>query len=85
MKSLYAYEDRELGVEGEFQPEVSISKAKVVANFIVVESGCCLLGYSTATDLGIVWIPWELTGQVTITLLMTPLWEDSKQNTPGKA
>ena len=52
-KRLYAYGGRELGVEGQFQTEVSVSKTKVVANFIVVESGRCLLGYSTATDLGI--------------------------------
>ena len=50
---MYAYGGRELRVEGQFQTEVSVSKAKVVANFIVVESGRCLLGYSTATDLGI--------------------------------
>ena len=52
-KRLYAYGGRELGVEGQFQTEVSVLKAKVVANFIVVETGRCLLGYSTATDLGI--------------------------------
>ena len=52
-KRLYVYGGRELGVEGQFQSEVSVSKAKVVANFIIVESGRCLLGYSTATDLGI--------------------------------
>ena len=49
---MYAYGGRERGVDGQFQTEVSISKAKVVANFIV-ESGRCLLGYSTATDRGI--------------------------------
>ena len=52
-KRLYAYGGRELGVEGQFHSEVSVLKANVVANFIVVDSGRCLLGYSTATDLGI--------------------------------
>lgn len=53
IKRFYAYGDRELGVEGQFQSEVSVSKAEVVANFIVVESGRCLLVYSTAVDFGI--------------------------------
>ena len=52
-KRLYAYGGRELGVQGQFHSEVSVSKANVAANFIVVDSGRCLLGYSTATDLGI--------------------------------
>ena len=52
-KKLYAYGGRELGVEGQFHSEVSVSKANVAANFIVVDSGRCYLGYSTATDLGI--------------------------------
>jgi len=52
-KRLYTYGGRELGVEGQFHSEVSVLKANVVANFIVVDSGRCLLGYSTATDLGI--------------------------------
>ncbi|PFX13293.1 Uncharacterized protein K02A2.6 [Stylophora pistillata] len=53
LKRLYAYGGRELKIEGQFQTEVSVPKAKVVADFIVVESGRCLLGYSSATDLGI--------------------------------
>jgi len=52
-KRLYAYGGLELGVEGQFHSEVSVSKANAVANFIVVDSGHCLLGYSTATDVGI--------------------------------
>ena len=52
-KRLYAYGGRALGVEGQFHSEVSVSKANVAANFIVVDSGRCYLGYSTATDLGI--------------------------------
>ena len=43
MKRLYAYGSRELGVEGQFQLEVSVSKAKVEANFIIAESGRCLI------------------------------------------
>ena len=30
-----------------------MAKTKIVADLIVVRTGCCLLGYSTATDLGI--------------------------------
>ena len=52
-KKLYAYGGRELEVEGQFQSEVSVAKTKIVADFIVVKIGRCLLGYSTATDLGI--------------------------------
>ena len=52
-KKLHAYGGRELEVEGQFQSEVSVAKAKIVADFTVVKTGRCLLGYSTATDLGI--------------------------------
>ena len=50
---MYAYGGRELKVESQFQIEVSITKKKIVADFIVVKTGRCLLGYSAATDLGI--------------------------------
>ena len=43
----------EVEVEGRFQTEVAVSKAKIVADFIVVKTGRCLLRYSTATELGI--------------------------------
>ena len=54
-KKLHAYGGRELEVEGQFQSpsEVSVAKTKIVADFTVVKTGRCLLGYSTATDLGI--------------------------------
>ena len=66
-KKLYAYGGRELKVEGQYQSEVSMPKTKIVdrvvqtlycntkivADFIVVKTGRCLLGYSTATDFGI--------------------------------
>ena len=52
-KKLYAYGGQELEVEGQFQIEVFITKEKIVADFIVVKTGHCLLGYSTTTDLGI--------------------------------
>ena len=50
---MYAYGGRELEVEGQFQSEVCVAKTKIVADFIVVKTGRCLLGYVTATDLGI--------------------------------
>lgn len=37
-----------MGVE-----EVSVAKTKIVADFIVVNTGRCLLGYAIATELGI--------------------------------
>ena len=52
-KKLYAYGGRELEVEGQLQSEVSVAKTKIVPDFIVVNTGRCLLGYSTAIDLGI--------------------------------
>ena len=52
-KKLYAYGGRELEIEGQFQSEVSVANTKIAADFIVVKTGRCLLGYSTATDLGI--------------------------------
>lgn len=52
-KRLYAYGGRELKVEGQFRIEVSTTKKKIVADFIVVKTGHCLLDYATATDLGI--------------------------------
>ena len=67
--NLYAYGGRELEVEGLYQSDVSVTKTKIVVDFIVVKTGRCFLGYSTAT-------------QGTATLLMVLLWENSKQNTP---
>ena len=52
-KRLYAYGGQEVKVEGRFQTEISVSKSKIVADFIVVKTGRCLLGCSTATELGI--------------------------------
>lgn len=52
-RKLYAYGGRALEIEGQFQSEVSVGKTKIVADFIVVKMGRCLLGYSTAVDLGI--------------------------------
>ena len=42
-----------MGAESQFQSDVSVAKTKIVADFIVVKTGRCLLGYLTATDLGI--------------------------------
>ena len=52
-KASYVYGGRELEVEGQFQIEVSITEKTIVVDFILVKTGSCLLGYSTATDLGI--------------------------------
>ena len=50
---MYAYGGRKLEVDAQFQIEVSITEKRIVADFIVIKTGRCLLGYSTATDLGI--------------------------------
>lgn len=52
-RKLYAYGGRALEIESQFQSEISVGKTKIVADFVVVKTGRCLLGYSTATDLGI--------------------------------
>ena len=52
-KRLYAYGGRELKVERQFRIDVSTTKKKIVADFIVVKTGHCLFDYATATDLGI--------------------------------
>ena len=52
-RKLYAYGGRALEIEGQFQSEVSVGNTKIVADFIVVKMGRCLLGYLTAVDLGI--------------------------------
>ena len=52
-RKLFAYGGRALEIEAQFQSEVSVGNTKIVADFIVVKKGRCLLGYSTATDLGI--------------------------------
>lgn len=41
---------------GQFQAVISVAKAKTEAVFMVVKTGRCLLGYSTAKDLGILCI-----------------------------
>ena len=38
---------------GQFTSELLVDNAKVYAQFIVVKRGRCLLGYSTAIDLGV--------------------------------
>ena len=52
-KKLYAYGGQELEVVGQFHVEISVAKARVKAIFVVVKKGRCLLGYSTAKDLGV--------------------------------
>ena len=79
-KSLYAYGGREVNDEGRFQAEVSVSKANkdCGGDFIVVKTERCLLGYSTATELGILHMdpagtPGTSTGDRNTVLLMVKL------------
>ena len=54
-----------------------------MANFIVVESGRCLLGYSTATDLGVLRVdPTGTLGTGDCNTVDDTFVENSKQNTP---
>lgn len=53
IKKSYAYGGWELEAESQFQSEVSVAKTKIVVDFIVVNTGRCLLGYAIATSLGI--------------------------------
>ena len=40
-------------VVGQFKSELAVEETKVLTHFIVVKRGRCLVGYSTATELGI--------------------------------
>lgn len=52
-KKLYGYGGQELEVVGQFKSELLVNGVKASAQFIVVKKGRCLLGYSTAVDLGV--------------------------------
>ena len=52
-KKLYAYGGQKLEVVGQFKSGLAVEETKVLTHFIVVKRGRCLIGYSTATELGI--------------------------------
>ena len=52
-KKLYAYGDQKLEVVGQFKSELAVEDTKVLTHLVVVKRGWCLVGYSTATGLGI--------------------------------
>ena len=52
-KKLYAYGGQKLEVVGQFKSGLAVEETKVLTYFIVVKRGRCLIGYSTATELGI--------------------------------
>ena len=52
-KKLYAYGDQKLEVVGQFKSELAAEETKVLTHLVVVKRGWCLVGYSTATGLGI--------------------------------
>ena len=52
-KKLYAYGDQKLEVVGQFKSELAVEETKVLTHLVVVKRGWCLVGYSTATGLGI--------------------------------
>lgn len=53
---LYAYGGQELHVIGQIKVEITIPSAKTTAKLVVINKGRCLLGYSTASELGILHI-----------------------------
>ena len=52
-KKLYAYGDQKLEVVGQFKSELAVEETKVLTHLVVVKRGWCLVGYLTATELGI--------------------------------
>ena len=52
-KKLYVYGGQKLEVVGQFKSELAVDETNVLKHFIVVKPGRCLVGYSTATELGI--------------------------------
>ena len=55
-RTLFAYGGREIEVVGQFKAEISVGNAKVVSNFVVVKCGRCILGNTTAKELGVLHI-----------------------------
>ena len=55
-RKLFAYGGREIEVVGQFKEEISVGNAKVVSNFVVVKCGRCILGNTTAKELGVLHI-----------------------------
>lgn len=51
-KKLYAFDGQRLEVVGQFKSELAVEETKVLAHFIVVNRGRCLVEHSTATGLG---------------------------------
>ena len=55
-RKLFAYCGREIEVVGQFKADTSVGNAKVVSNFVVVKCGRCILGNTTAKELGVLHI-----------------------------
>jgi len=55
-RKLFAYGGREIEVVGQFKAEISVGNAKVVSNFVVVKCVRCILGNTTAKELGVLHI-----------------------------
>lgn len=52
-KKLYAYGGQKLEVVGQFKSELAVEETKVLTHFIVIKRGRCLVGFSMATERGI--------------------------------
>ena len=76
-KKLYAYGGQKLEVVGQFKSELAVGETKVLAQFIVVNRGRCLVGYSTATELGILHVG-PVTRLLRAVTQSVPLWKASK-------
>ena len=55
-RKLFAYDGREIEVVGQFKAGISVGNAKVVSNFVVVKGERCILGNTTAKELGVLHI-----------------------------
>ena len=83
-KKLYAYGGQKLEVVGQFKSELAVQETKVLTHFIVVKRGRCLVGYSTATELGILHVgPVPKSRAASCNTVGCPFVESLKAKFPG--
>ena len=83
-KKLYAYGGQKLEVVGQFKSELAVEETNVLTHFIVVKRGRCLVGYSTATELGILHVgPVHKSRAASCNTVGCPFVESLKATFPG--
>ena len=83
-KKLYAYGGQKLEVVGQFKSELAVEETNVLTHFIVVKRGRCLVGYSTATELGILHVgPVPKSRAASCNTVGCPFVESLKAKFPG--